>query len=337
MLALYFVQRSARGRCCCLVKFGKIGFERCLGEAYRENINKHNQIAQKNRYILSGLTDAVCYLGAQNIAFRGNYVELLNVFAQQDEKLSHLLNTSTVFSEHSKVIQNDLILAISSVIIDKIKSEIERSLFTAIIIDESIDVSNKSLLLTVVRYVLPENAEVQERFIKFHVSSNRSATQLAEYFFECIKEFNIGNKLVAQTCNGAAVAAGRRGGLQNIVKEKYAQAVFVHCYTHRLNFVLSQSVEHIRDCKIFFQTIAGLASFFSESSNRSDSLNGVVHRRLRGVAPIRWKCNSRLVEVVSSIKNELEEVFANMVENPDERDGETRACATGFNENLKKL
>ena len=47
---------------------------------------------------------------------RGNYVELLNTLAANDERLARHLETTTTFSGISNIIQNDLIAAIGDVV-----------------------------------------------------------------------------------------------------------------------------------------------------------------------------------------------------------------------------
>ncbi|KAF2889190.1 hypothetical protein ILUMI_16983, partial [Ignelater luminosus] len=78
--------------------------------------------------IANSIDQAVCYLGMQELAFRGhdeladshnrgNYVELLYLLAQKDERLNNHLQTLTVSSRTSNDIQNDLIKAISSLLL----------------------------------------------------------------------------------------------------------------------------------------------------------------------------------------------------------------------------
>ena len=75
------------------------------------------------------LIDVVCYLAMQELAFRGhderkastnrgNYIELLNLLAEYDEKLASHLKDASVFSGTSNHIQNDLIESISVVVLD---------------------------------------------------------------------------------------------------------------------------------------------------------------------------------------------------------------------------
>nr|CAH7743193.1 unnamed protein product [Callosobruchus chinensis] len=214
--------------------------------------------------------------------------------------------------------------------INEIKSEIADARFIAVILDESTDISNQSQLSVVFRYVCPDG-DVCERFLKFlNVSEDRSAGTLSECLFGVLREFQCANKLIAQTYDGAAVMSGQHNGLQKLVRDKYNEAIFVHCYAHRLNLVLQQSVEHIKECKFFFQTLSGLAAFFSKSTKRASALDKLVQRRFPTLATTRWIYAGRLVEVVFSIRSELLQLFEEIQTDTATWDGETRICSKGF-------
>jgi len=70
-------------------------------------------------------------------------VELLHTLAAKDERLARHLETSTVFSGFSNIIQNDLIAAIGDVVRYDIK-EISAAPFVAAEVGESTNVSNKT-------------------------------------------------------------------------------------------------------------------------------------------------------------------------------------------------
>lgn len=59
-------------------------------------------------------------------------------------------------------------------------------------------------------------------------------------------------KRVAQTYNRASVMASDLNGVQAKVKEKVPEAMFTHCYAHKLNLVLMHSAKSIRTCRVFF-------------------------------------------------------------------------------------
>ncbi|XP_076308512.1 zinc finger MYM-type protein 1-like [Tachypleus tridentatus] len=198
---------------------------------------------------------------------KGNYKEFLNTLRDYDTCLDSHLNTATVFQGTSPTVQNDLIQALSNVLKKHIKKEIDSARFVAIILDETSDVISKSQLSTVLRFVC--NGKVFERFIGFSdVSVDRTADGLFSHVVDIAKEFEIENKLVGQTYDGASVMSGHMNGLQKKVLYKYPLAIFAHCYAHGLNLVLQQGLFSIKECRIFFQTLSGLSAFFSKSSKR---------------------------------------------------------------------
>ncbi|KAF2889370.1 hypothetical protein ILUMI_16803 [Ignelater luminosus] len=147
-----------------LITFGKTGIDCCLSQAFEESVDKFNENVKKKRHTVSRLIDAVFYLGMQELAFRGhdesadchnggNYVELLYLLAQQDERLNNHLQASMVFSGTFNDSQNDLIEAISSLMIEAIKKEIAHTSFIAIIMDDTTDISNTLQLVEVVSAV----------------------------------------------------------------------------------------------------------------------------------------------------------------------------------------
>ncbi|KAJ4437568.1 hypothetical protein ANN_17713 [Periplaneta americana] len=88
-----------------------------------------------------------------------------------------------------------------------------------------------------------------------NISEDCSANALAQNVFNTLMDFDCEKKLVAQTYDGAAVMAGQHSGLQVRVHEKCPQAIFVHCYAHRLNLVLSQAVSYIKQLAQLIITI----------------------------------------------------------------------------------
>ncbi|XP_060882145.1 zinc finger MYM-type protein 1-like [Metopolophium dirhodum] len=244
-------------------------------------------------------------------------------FSPQQDNLSN-------FHCLSNDIQNDLINSIKNVIITKIKNEIKDADFLAVITDETTDITKRSQLTTVFRYV--NDKGVQERFIGFSdVSADRSAKSLADHFFSILPEYICDeNKLVAQTYDGAAVMSGSHNGLQTLIKQKYKNAMYIHCYAHKLDLVLKQSVSHIKECKIFFTNLNGFAVFFSNSTKRINELDLIVKKRFPTIAPTRWNYNSRLINIMVEHKKEINQLMQSIVENADKWDGESIICARGF-------
>lgn len=320
-----------------------------LDEQRRLNISVHNAKVKENREILKDLINATCFLAKQELAFRGNdesasssnrgnYVELLHSYAEKDERLAKHLETSTVFSGLSNRIQNDLIEAVGDVIRNDITKEIDAAQFVALEVDETTDVTNKAQISVIFRYVAISegSSEVKEAFLGFEdVSNDRRTAAVADYVLGVVNKYDCVKKLVAQTYDGAAVMASELNGVQAKVKEKIPEAMFTHCYAHKLNLVLSPA-KCMPECKTFFKTVEGLGSFFSKSTKRTNLLDEVVKRRLPRAAPTRCSSNSRLVQTISMYQSDLLELFRVISENPGDWDNDTQIMAIGYDKWLSK-
>lgn len=271
--------------------FGKNRIEFSLDKSNIMLVKKNNDIVTKNRKIVKSLIDVVSFLGMQELSFRGhdesvtspnrgNYIELVTLLAQHNTHLEEHLKNATVFSGLSSKIQNDLVCCISSVIQEAIFDEIKRCDFISLIVDESTDVTNNSQMTIVVRYVNSDEG-VFERFIKYeNVSSNKDATTIASIILEFLKNHDLQEKIVAQSYDGAAVMSGKTSGVQAIVKNSFPDAIYIHCFAHRLSLVMQKSVQSIKQCAVFFKTLSGLSAFFTKSPKRSSALASVMDKHM---------------------------------------------------------
>ena len=213
--------------------------------------------------------------------------------------------------------------------LDKITKEIRESEFVAIILDETSDVNTKSQLSTVIKYV--HQGKVYDRFLGFtDVSADRTAAGLMGHVEKVVETYHLQDKLVGQTYDGASVMSGQLSGLQKRVLDKYPKALFVHCHAHVLNLVLQQGLQSIRQCRIFFQTLSGLAAFFTKSSKRTHALKEFVNRRLPTVAPTRWNFTSRLSNTVKENRPQLVLFFKSIREHSDNWENDDVVKARGF-------
>lgn len=306
----------------CGIKFrllGKQNITNVLDKARKQEIENYNNAVKENREIFKRLIDTVIFLGCQELAFRGhdessqsvnkgNFQELVNFLSKYDNKLNNFLQKATVFHGTSKTIQNDIIESVSHVVEQKIFSEISDALYFSWQVDETTDIACRSQLSVVFRYVV--NGTVVERFAGFYdVSSGRTAEDLFNFLIDKFGQYDLKNKLIAQTYDGAAVMASDLNGLQTKIKTIAPHALFTHCYAHCLNLVLSKACNGIRDVRIFFANLSGFSSFFSKSTKRTEVLNNIAGCKLPTNAPTRWNFTSRAVLTVSHNRRKLIEVF----------------------------
>ncbi|XP_039292929.1 zinc finger MYM-type protein 1-like [Nilaparvata lugens] len=205
-------------------------------------------------------------------------------------------------------------------------------------LDETSDVRKKSQLSTILRFVR-ENGCVEERFIGFtDVSADRSADGLLAHVKRTVETYNLADKFVAQTYDGAAVMSGHLTGLQKKVQDEYPTALFTHCYAHVLNLVLSQGMNEIHECNVFFSTLNGISTFSSRSSKRSFAVQQYLKKSIPSFAPTRWCFTSRLVNTIETYREEIIEFFNRINENEnDEWKGADRCTAMGFIQYLESF
>lgn len=325
--------------------FGKQRIECSLSEQFRLSVQRHNVEVSKNRDMLTHIIRVVCLLGKLGLAFRGhneiveshnrgNYIEILKFLGNYNTELLAVIESNNVFRGTSPDVQNDIIAAVAEVMHREIEKEISEAQFVALIFDETTDVTMKSQLTSVLRYVSKNG--VQERFLHFtDCSKDRSASGLLEHAKGVISTYKCDTKVIAQTYDGAAVMAGEHAGLQAKLKMICKEAIFVHCYAHKLNLVLGQSASCIKEVRIFFASLSGLGAFFSKSTRRIEALDTVVKKRLPSAAPTRWNFTSRLVLTVKNHTSDLQELFASVTENSSDWDAETLCSARGYFNLLK--
>lgn len=329
--------------------FGKTRIETSLNSQLKLDIERHNAKVDRNQNVFQRLIDIVCYLGKQELAFRGhdesansankgNFLEMVDLLSKYDGVLENHLETATnVFSGLSNRTQNDLIHSIASVISDNIKSQINKSDFVAVMIDESPDVSGREQLVLVLRYF--HDDEVVDRFIKYiDVSTDRTAATLSSLVLEVLGEYNCLSKLIAQTYDGAAVLSSDLNGVQALIKHQCPLALFVWCSAHVLNLVLSKSCERIGETKRFFNVTKSLANFFHTSTKRMAHYNNFSDmKKIPRAAETRWTYHSRIVNVIFKEIDNLRELFEDMTDDTDKWDGDTLTQATSFLHTLREF
>ena len=145
-----------------------------------------------------------------------------------------------------------------------------------------------------------EWGNVCERFLGFYdVSAERVAKAITSVVMIAIGSYSPTNKLICQTYLGASYMSGQHGGVQALVKAHCPNALFIHCYAHKLNLVLAQSTNKIQPAKLFFCQSWCLSQFLSRSCKRSALLCEVDQAvRVPGGSVVRWNFKSRVIHAI---------------------------------------
>ncbi|KAL4142958.1 hypothetical protein QTP88_005346 [Uroleucon formosanum] len=304
---------------------GKVRIEYAISEGRRLAAVKHNEQVGINRRLIARMIHVVCFLGKQELVFRGhrenneslnkeNYLELLELLAQEEQLLKEHLLSSAILKGTSKMIQNDLIECVTSVLNSKIFNEIQRVNYVSIQADETTDVSCRSQMSIIFRYVVEQ--KIVERFIGFFdVSKNKTASGLADIILSEINKWKIGNKIICQTYDGASVMSGEKSGAQFRIRQIYPNTLFIHCYAHQLNLVLLHGAKTIKSVKLFICSLTMFHTFFSRSTKRSELLREQGFK-LPNQTDTRWNYHSGAASTIKKHFLDLKNSVLHVTEEP---------------------
>lgn len=325
---------------------GKTNIQSKLDTQYRQTITSHNKQVDKNRYVLNLIINCIRFCGALELALRGHdetetsenkgvFRELIQFSAELDKDLKVHLSQSSVFKGISKTIQNELLECMLQVYHEEVRKEIQKVDYVAIIADETTDVSCNFQLVTVLRYIVA--GQPVERFWNFINPEGQNAHAIADCILREIDPL-VGDqpgKLIAQSYDGASVMSGGLNGVQKLIKDKYPNANFIHCYAHQFNLIMSTAASVNRQARIFFAHLSGICAFFSNSPQRSKVLHEIVEKSLPRVSLTRWNYHSRVVKDVHENREDIIKVMESIESNENIKLPSTIEKAGAYKERLK--
>ncbi|XP_040079610.1 zinc finger MYM-type protein 1-like [Ixodes scapularis] len=169
------------------------------------------------------------------------------------------------YTHHS--VQDEILSAMSDMVLRRFKTEVDSAQCFALIVDESRDISKTEQLSVVVRCGI-------------HLKN-------------CI----------AQTYDGASVMSGKSKGVQALLKLEVPQALYVHCFNHRLNLVIVDACKSFDSARTFFSLIEMLYVFLGGSATHA--LFITVQKQVcgttiepKGISETRWTCQINACKAV---------------------------------------
>ena len=276
----------------------------------------HIKLVQENRRYIRAVIEALRYTCCENIAqrghrensdslHRGNFIELLSMLGNFDEIIQKKLEScpsNAKYIHHN--IQNEIINIMAGMITSEISEEVKDAEYFALLVDETKDVSKTEQLSIVVRYL--HNDDIYESFLGFTPADGLDANSLFIKIKETLSSRKIDkNKCIGQCYDGAAVMSGSTAGVQEKFWHEVPQAVYVHCFAHRLNLVLVDSVHSIQIIAEFFASVQKLHNFVSTSvvhaiftkiQKENDPKKQIVE--LKSLSETRWSCQDVHVQLL---------------------------------------
>lgn len=269
---------------------------------------KNISLVKENRYYISVIAEILLFTACQNIAQRGddegaeslnrgNFLELLELCARRDTRFKakiDVLPKNAKYTHHT--IQNDLFYVMSKLVLETIAKEVKEAKYFAILADETKDISKTEQLSIMVRYY--HNNTMNERFLGYVPCNELNAKALFNYINKTLTDCGIDIKnCIAQTYDGASVMSGKQNGVRSFFQQHVPQAIYTHCFNHRLNLVIVDVCKNIPEIETFIALLQQLYNFVSRSTVHTKFIelqNKYLPKKenmeLKRLCETRWIC-----------------------------------------------
>lgn len=224
---------------------------------------QHNKTVRENRDYIKALLITLRFTACQGIGQRGhiensdsinkgNFFELLNCIAEFNPVIKKKIEDmpkNAKYTHHD--IQNEMLNIMALSIMEIISQDIANAGVFSLMVDETKDISKKEQVSFVIRYL--KNFEITEKFIAFKEADGLDAKSLMNLIKETLSKFSINiNNCIAQCYDGASVMSGSLSGVQTRFRQLVPQAIYIHCFAHRLNLALVDCVTGMQGVAEFF-------------------------------------------------------------------------------------
>ena len=338
-------------------------------KSVKSMMNKvESETIKQNRSRLLTVIKCVLFLGKQGLAFRGhredgeyfddpnnnpgNFKALLKLLESLgNEDISYLLRTAPRNSTYtSKTICEQIIDVIGEAVTDKLLGDVKKADFFSILADEALDISKKEQMALVLRFV-DINQKIREEFIKFmHCDSGLSGESLANLILTEIEKLGLSmTKCRGQGYDGAGAMSGCNKGVSSRITALYPLALFIHCFSHRLNLstMMMITVKPVRD---MFDNVRVISDFFNNSAKRYERFQETIQKclpktesvnKLLDICRTRWleriEGLSRFKDAFSATYIALKSISTNELSHECPWNADSRATATGLSLLMKKF
>lgn len=170
--------------------------------------------------------------------------------------------------------------------------------------------------------------ELREDFITFIQIKELSAEYIFNVILKTCKNLGLNmDNLVGQGYDGVSTFSGHITGVHKRIQELYPKAIYVHCASHRLNLVLSDSlsVPSIRNC---LGVVNEISTLFRNNSQASELLKTNIIKLVPDTKKTRLVglCETRFVERQVTV-NTFIELFPAVVNSLQELSCVSRAIS----------
>lgn len=249
----------------------------------------------------------VHWLSVEEIANK-KYSSLLHFLRDIDVKDAVHLQKGANATHDSPDIFNQLLECLNFVLERNLKTDLRKSPFVGIGVDESTDRAQEKHVVIVVRYIQKQSATPKTTFLSCVSVRDGTAATVLEAIRTSLNHFGVPiRKVVGLGTDGASSMASSQNGLNGLMKNLNPFTVHVHCVCHRLALSVSQACKDIQLAQAVTTMISTVYTYIQLSPNRLERFKDVAAIlesdtvKFRHLFEIRWLCLGEAV--VALIRN----------------------------------
>lgn len=110
-------------------------------------------------------------------------------------------------------------------------------------------------------------------------------------------------KCVSQTYDGASVMSGYCKGVPSLFSKEVPQAIYIYCYNHRLNLIISDICKDVATVGIFFSIIEKLYEFVSGAATHACFVEVQKKMKVKKIFELKKICVTRWTAQVPACVN----------------------------------
>ena len=162
----------------------------------------------------------------------------------------------------------NIIESIGTLMKDRLIEELKETNHIGILLDESTDVSNKSILLLYFRYYSQKQTTTNECFLKLFELEHGNAQYIYQKVKEYLLEIKIFNKIKFLCTDGAPTMASTKDGLAGKLKKDIKLLNSFKCIAHQQNLALKHTYKEFDQLTRFNRKLVSIISYFQTSPKR---------------------------------------------------------------------
>jgi Domain of unknown function (DUF4371)/hAT family C-terminal dimerisation region len=282
-----------------VMKKQQLGINEVLDTAYHRKI-------EENRDKLRSITSTVLFIAQHELPLRGKndegsvFTDMLHFRVESGDQVlkNHLESGPKNALYISHQIQNELIQSCADVLKEQIICEVKRASVFSVLADETADISGVEQLSIGIRYLRRDEGTKQlklcEEFLGYTPLKKLDAVSIAETIIQFLNDCSFDlSRLVGQGYDGCSAMAGKEGGVQKLIRDKYPKAIYFHCASHILNLVIND-LNNVKEVRNAIGTTKEIINFFRESTLRRSLIPNIPL-----FCETRWSAKYKSIRIFS--------------------------------------